>query len=107
MIIEDKQWQECPTCHRKNLLRDYVYGCDNCGKEIDLNFQDEYLLATNFHHDGEHQDLIFCSWQCFFAKLRALRIDCFLKMPYLSADISAEGLTIRNFWQAVKSCQMP
>jgi len=68
---------------------------------------DDYLRATNFHRDGEHDELTFCSWSCFFTMLPKIVIDHFLNIPYLNAENMGEGLTIRNFWQAVKSCQMP
>lgn len=97
MIIKDSEWQKCSECGKPKLIRAGVLGCDHCGKELDFGSAAEYLSCTNFHQNGEHEEFDFCSWHCYFAKLRKIEIDEFMHFPYLTPD------TVQEFWAAARS----
>ena len=102
MIIKDRVYAICPACGCRKLVSDCIYGCDWCKKEISLGKHREYLSATLFHRDGDAEDFHFCCWPCFFRKLRELRTDNFIKMPFLNFDNKQEGLRVDDFWMAIK-----
>ena len=105
MIIKDREYEVCPECGCRQLVSDYVYGCDGCGKEILLGKHDEYLSTTVFQQpsfEDNVEDFHFCCWLCFFRKLRELRTTNFIKMPFLTFDSEQEGLRVDDFWMAVK-----
>jgi len=101
MIIKEEEWQNCPECGRPKVTRERVHGCDECGKELDLDSRADYLWCTNFHQNGEHDEFNVCSWVCFFAKLPKIEIDEFMDFPYLTPD------TIQEFWAAIRSINLP
>ena len=99
MKIKEKLWETCVCCGSKtNLLEEEIFGCDHCRIEIG-----EHNLRVMVHSkDFDSTDHQLCSWQCVFAFLQTIQCDWFISLPFVSADVSAAGQTIADFWQAVK-----
>ncbi len=102
MKIKDVVREKCSECGKSNRISDEIYGCDVCGNVIDLNNGYDFLRSANFHTDSENENFQLCSWKCFFALLQTIEVDYFLDFPVLSADTLQKGLTIADFWRAVK-----
>jgi len=101
MKIRDRVYKKCSECGTSRLISDVVWGCDGCGIEIELRTNNT-LFCTNYHADGENDHHHFCSWKCFFDFLPTIQIDYFMDFPYLGAYIKQEGLTMADFWKALK-----
>lgn len=105
MIIKEREYKTCPECGSKELVEEAVFGCDNCEKPIDFNKSEkerEYLHITVFYHEKEGTDsLHLCSWKCVFQKLRTLKTDSFIDLPYLSFDMANREMRVEGFWEAL------
>ena len=107
MIIKQRKWKQCPECKSRSLLSEEVYGCDNCRKPIDFDKPDkekEYLRLTVFYHyRDETDDLEFCSWECVFERLKELKTDSFIDLPYISFEMKNPKMGIEAFWKAIRN----
>ena len=105
MIIQKRKWDTCPTCKRNNkVIQDELYGCDNCKKRIggQTNGMDDYLEVIVHNHNKESERLQFCSWICVFEKLKTIKTNYFISLPYLGFDIKTKGQRVEDFWKAIK-----
>ena len=104
MIIKEREHKTCKECGHQKLISDEEYGCDNCKKKINLEEHEEYLSLTIFHHSSSATPKAchFCSWVCVFEKLKNLRTDSFITLPFLSFDNENPQMTVEAFWKAVK-----
>jgi len=105
MIIKENEFEECPKCGTRKLIKDEEYGCDTCKTNIHYlsgNDEREYLEITIFHHDNDTDRLHFCSWACLFEKLKTLKTDYFISLPYLMFDSNVKSLGVEGFWEAIK-----
>jgi len=98
MIIKERKFRECPECGSKKLIKDEEYGCDTCKSPI----IDTYLSLTLFKHSDESKDYHFCSWECVLKKLKTLKTDYFITLPYLSFDEPTEKRGYKGFWKAIE-----
>ena len=101
MLLKDRAWETCKCCGtRTGLVSKEEYVCDFCKSVIGEN----HLETKVFHQPGlnEVETLQFCSWECALRKIRTLKTDYFINLPYLSFDNSKDkGQTARDFWKAV------
>ena len=100
MKIKDAQYKQVVKTVNERVSQD-VYGCDNCKKVIDFNLKDvESLEATVFKHAGntESNRLEFCSWKCCIVRLRKVKTDYFISLPFLSFDNKQNGLKAKDFF---------
>ena len=106
MIIKEKKYKACKECGHREFVSDEEYGCDNCKKPIDLDKQNqerEYLGITVFYGNAEHVDnLHLCSWHCVFQKLKTIKTNDFISLPYLSFDMANPKMGPKGFWEAIK-----
>ena len=108
MIIKQRVSRKCKTCGLSKLVKHEEYGCDNCKKPIDFGkpaIERDYLQITVFHQHREGtDDLEFCSWQCVFEKLKELKTDSFISLPYLSFERTNPEMGVDAFWKAIREC---
>lgn len=102
MIIKERVYQECKCCGSRKMVSDEEYGCDNCGKPIDMFNGDNHLGATVHWRDKDAEGLHFCSWRCTFSKLSTVNTDYFISWPLVSFDESHPDRDAAAFWQAVR-----
>jgi len=100
----------CSKCGAgKTIVKDEVYGCDNCSKTISSPYENQrnYLEIIVFYRDSRNPDhLQFCSWNCvfkFLGKIQKTKFKCdyFVSLPLLKFDEYKPGYqefisTIRN-----------
>lgn len=88
MIIREAEYKDCPTCGARRSSRAPVYGCDRCGKVIDVEKRVGYLdMAIFFKGNKESKHHLLCGLPCVIAWLHAFRIPrdfSFLNIPLLS-----------------------
>jgi len=69
------------------VLEEERYGCDECKKQIDEmgGGEHEYLELKIFRNPGDNQSqhLHLCSWKCVLKKVRKVRSDYFVVLPFL------------------------
>lgn len=101
MLLRERKYNTCKSCtQRTTLVCDESYGCDQCRKEIDMQKKGvEYLEATIFNHDDQTTRLQFCSWKCCLKKLKTVKSDYFVSLPYLHYD---SGILAKEFFKLVK-----
>lgn len=108
MLIKDTQYKKCGECSRTESISEPIYGCDTCKAEIDLNRSSSsgkgsgYLKVTVFHEESSTQNLEFCSWDCFFAKVPKIKSDYFMSLPYLMFDETDNKINAKGFFRAAK-----
>lgn len=103
MILKIREWAKCPTCGRnEKLIQDDVYGCDNCKNQIGKKPGSDYLRMTVFHKDGNSEYCHLCSWECVFKKLKKLKTDYFIELPFLTFDTNSKKMMVKDFWKAIK-----
>ena len=107
MILRERKLKKCPKCGLHKLVKDAVFGCDNCRKPIDFNKPEkerEYLHMTVFYHDEacDSEELHLCSWACVFEKLKTTKTDSFISLPYLSYDMANPKMGVEGFWEAIR-----
>jgi len=104
-LIREAEWSECKCCKRRDkIIQEEMYGCDSCGKEIDLSKPDtDYLRASVFKTKvsaAEH--LTYCSWRCAIKGLKKVKSDYFVSLPYLHYDPHKPGMRAKDFFALVK-----
>lgn len=106
MIIQKREYQKCKCCGRnEKMIQDELYGCDNCKKEIGdaTKGLTDYLEITAHYQKGDSKRLHFCSWSCALTKLKKLKTDYFISLPFLSFDNKVKGQRPSDFWDAIDS----
>jgi hypothetical protein len=109
MLIKKRKYEKCSKCKANiRLINEDVYGCDYCKNPIDLNMDgSNYLDFTAFWHDDRNERMQFCSWICALEKLKTLKTDYFINLPFLSFDEKKVGLRAKDFWEAIKKIKLP
>ena len=102
MQLQECQYSVCKSCNQRvKRIREEVYGCDHCKKEIDMNEpQREYLEATVFMRNDQTYQMQFCSWKCCLTKLKTVKSDYFISLPYLHYGDS--NILAKDFFKLVK-----
>ena len=105
MIIKESEYKVCKECKHTKLIKDEEYGCDTCGtniKFLDSGDDVEYLDITVHHQNDNTNRLHFCSWACVFEKLRTIKTDYFISLPFLMFNTNVKSLGVEGFWAAIK-----
>ena len=106
MIIQKAKWKKCGECGRNDeLIQQELFGCDNCKKKFGSakDGMGDYLELTVHEHNGKHHRMEFCSWGCVFKKLKTVKTDYFVSLPFLNFDVKTKGQTPKDFWKAIKT----
>lgn len=102
MLLKDRKYRECKSCKARHLVRSEVYGCDGCGKVLDMNKPEaDYLRATIHRKNqavGDSTDVTCCSWRCMVKSLRKVKTDYFVSLPFLHYDEGAKGTRAAAFF---------
>lgn len=101
MLLRERKYNTCTSCKQHTTMAcDESYGCDQCRKKIDMQKNGiEYLEATVFNHDDQTTRLQFCSWKCCLKKLKTVKCDHFVNLPFLHYD---GGILAKEFFKLVK-----
>ena len=107
MIIQEEKWRSCESCGSHiERVQEKEYGCDTCRKHINENYgqEREYLRLVVFAKTDNSgaKDYQFCSWKCVFKKLRTLKTDYFVSLPYLHFDSNIKGQRASDFLKCLK-----
>jgi hypothetical protein len=104
----------CEKCGAgKKLVKNEVYGCDNCKKEVSSPYDNvrTYLEVTVFYKDAEEETrhFHFCSWECVFKFVKRIqktkhKSNYFLNLPYISFDKELTRPIYKDFIKALKEC---
>lgn len=106
MIIKKQEFKVCKECGDRKLIRNEEYGCDTCKTNIDYLSGGEdrdYLEVTVFHSNNESRHFQFCSWACVLDKLKTIKTDYFISLPFLKFDSNVKSLGVEGFWAAIKN----
>lgn len=103
MKIKKAQYKEVMR-KTQVIVKDEVYGCDECRKPINRGGeQRQYLQATVFKHNVEARHLEFCAWKCALKGLSKVKTDYFIGLPYLHYDDHQHGIRAKDFFDAIKA----
>ena len=107
MIIKKQEFKVCKECGDKKLVKDEEYGCDVCKTNIDYlsGGDDREFLEIQVFYDEDDRVSRFqlCSWACVFEKLKTVKTDYFISLPYLMFDSNIKSLGVEGFWAAIKN----
>lgn len=109
MIITAAVYDNCSECGtRKREITPERFGCDGCNKELHYDsHKNTYLSIRVMFKAKESTQLDFCSWRCALRKLKTLKTDYFISLPYLHFDEKESGIRAKDFlplidWTKVK-----
>ena len=87
MIIKEAEYKKVRVT-RNQCVKEAVYGCDECGKEIaDYPNEQNRLEVTVFHSDSDSTEhLHFCSWDCVLKHLPKIKTNHFISLPFVLYD---------------------
>ncbi len=94
MIIKEREYDTCPDCGKRELIKDEVYGCDWCKSEMHNT-----LEVTVFQENGEAKRHQLCSWECVFEILPSLKSDYFISLPELIFDEEIVDQSAADFFR--------
>ncbi|MFX0198384.1 MAG: hypothetical protein ACFFCW_19875 [Candidatus Hodarchaeota archaeon] len=110
MKLKETKWETCTQCGRNlKIVQEESYGCDWCKKPIDdlLNSANQkhadYLELQVFHINHETEHYQFCCWACMFKKLKTIKTDYFISLPFLTFDQKTKGQTVEDFWRCIST----
>lgn len=96
-------YEKCECCgHRKSIIKDVEYCCDNCGSPMEIGKDGTLLTIGVFNKDKATINYEFCSWKCVIEKLKTLESDYFINLPYLSFDTDISGCSAKDFLSLLK-----
>lgn len=110
MKLKEQKWSECECCgSRKDVIQDESYGCDNCKEPIDEQLNVDHskyheFLEISVHkaEGGPSTRYHFCSWGCLFKKMKKIKCDNFISLPFLTFEATRKGIRPRDFWKAIR-----
>lgn len=104
MKLTERIFERCKKCKQTTkCIREESFGCDGCKAVIDMNKPDrDYLQATVFTHSDKTTHLQFCSWKCCIKKLKAVKTDYFISLPFISFDTKNPRMHAREFFKLLK-----
>ncbi len=108
MIIKPTKYKKCKCCKQNiKIISHETYGCDICGKEINMNSPErDYLQFTIHYHSNESQWIHACSWKCAIKKVRQIinekSSDYFISLPFVSFDTTTIGCRVVDFIKELK-----
>jgi len=89
MLIKQRVVEKCKECdHIVREVSPEQFGCDECRKPIEYEVwgksHHDYLEITVFHNSSDSTEhLHLCSWKCVAKKLRKVKSDYFVSLPFL------------------------
>ena len=116
MKLRERQFEHktCRLCGHKDskLIVEESYGCDGCKQPIDdlinanskNNKYCEYLELRIFteNTNSDSKSLSFCSWKCMFKKLKTIKCNHFIVLPYITYGKTMPGQTVKDFLDCIK-----
>lgn len=104
----------CRLCGHTDikLITEESFGCDECKQPIDdliaaSRKNSEYrdylglgIFDKNVYCDTK--ELHFCSWKCLFKKLRTVKCNYFVTLPYINYEKTMPGQTVKDFLACIK-----
>jgi len=90
MLIKEAEYKKVKVTQQR-MVKDAIYGCDECGTEInEYPNEEDRLEVTVFYQDFERTEktgrLHFCSWECVFKHLPKIKCDHFISLPFVYMD---------------------
>lgn len=97
MMIQERVTKKCDKCNSTlRITKAPVWECDECGSsmtdnhlDITIHFHDDVpkeYSKYDKHNDNDSAGMEFCSWKCLIKKLRTIKTDYFISLPFLSFD---------------------
>lgn len=108
MKLREREHTHCSSCgHVNGIKQEEEYGCDACKKPINMGNSENgkhrgHLEAVVFRNNQESERLHFCSWRCCIAKLKKVKTDYFVSLPYLTFDETTPGLRAKDFFSVMR-----
>lgn len=101
MVKQKRKTKTCKECGHVENISQAIYKCDCCKKILE-----EVHLTTSVWRNTEDSDpkgYHFCSWKCFLKKMSKVRIGHFMDFPLLDCGRVKPGLSVKEFWKAVRA----
>jgi hypothetical protein len=103
-VIREAEFSECGECGTRRMVLDKSFGCDQCGKEIDLARRHaDYIGDLTVFRRGDERTTSyhFCTVECtvkFIASMRLPKDLDFVSFPLLSG-----ATKVRKFQRALRA----
>ncbi len=82
------------------MIKESILCCDYCKKIIE---KVRYLESIVFYEkDKKNLHFYFCSWKCFFNKMKKVKTDYFISLPILNYRKDKETIPASEFWKCIK-----
>jgi hypothetical protein len=114
MIIqeEDVEYTKCEHCGSRisEIVTPEIRGCDNCGKVFDPKLNNIDISVFNDYGGDivdDHKDYEFCSWKCFFDKIKDIPCNYFMSLRIIfdrddKCEEGGKGIDFVNLVKNIK-----
>lgn len=105
MIKKQREYApDCKHCGSKGkIVQEEIHACDGCGKtEVPKGGQFKLTAIVMYKHE-ENNHLQFCSWKCAIKKLKTVKTDYCISLPYLHFNEEIKiGESAKDFFKLLK-----
>lgn len=106
-VVKEKEM--CKHCGNVKHYEVSEHFCDFCDKQININNESKLSIldVTVFSKIRDDDidrtyDLSFCSWKCLISKVKTLKCDDFITLPYLYYGKYEKGIMAEDFFDLLK-----
>jgi hypothetical protein len=101
-VIREAEYSECGECGTRQMIRDKSFGCNQCGKEIDLAKRHRGYIGdlTVFRHGEESVSYQFCTVACFIEFVATMRLP--KNFDFVGFPLLVGATHVRQFQRALK-----
>ena len=96
--------EHCKSCNQITKAPELTFYCDNCNKEMgEFGSLDMTVFSNKGNTRSKRYEL--CSWKCVFEKLKKVKSNYFVSLPYLHYDRDKErlaGQDGKDFFKFIK-----
>ena len=108
MIKHKRVEERCETCKQvTKVISSDRYSCDECGAlmHLDTKGEQDFLDLTVFHNKKPTRTIQCCSWECILKKVRRVRTDYFISLPFILFDGKVDGCRAKDFFAAINKAK--
>lgn len=107
VIKEAEFCKECGSVKNYEVIERF---CDFCDEQIVTNDESklgilDITIFSKIQKDDDEDrtyDLSFCSWKCLISKIKTLKCDDFITLPFLYYGKQEDGVMAKDFFDLLK-----
>ncbi len=97
--VKETKCKCCGHIERKTITPEKL-GCDTCKKPIEENTRLDVTVFWN--NPDKSENFYFDSWECTIKKLKTIKTDYFISLPFLHYDTVKGRVKAKDFFKLLK-----